>query len=69
VYRAIFLGKFIINRPSLSLDETSGDKVVNYGLETRLEADTELSKNRLSTRFKSSLRTGYHADRSRNMGE
>lgn len=30
-----------------SLDETSGAKVVNYGLETRLEADAELIKNRL----------------------
>jgi hypothetical protein len=30
-----------------SRDETSGDKVVNYELETRLEADTELIKNRL----------------------
>jgi len=28
-------------------DETSGARVVNYGLETRLEADTELIKNRL----------------------
>ncbi len=30
-----------------SRDETSGAKVVNYGLETRLEADIELIKNRL----------------------
>jgi hypothetical protein len=30
-----------------SLDETSGAKVVNYGLETRLEADAELIENRL----------------------
>jgi hypothetical protein len=30
-----------------SLDETSGAKVVNYGLENRLEADAELIKNRL----------------------
>jgi hypothetical protein len=30
-----------------SLDETSGAKVVNYGLENRLEADVELIKNRL----------------------
>ncbi|HTE75810.1 MAG TPA: hypothetical protein VK653_03610 [Xanthobacteraceae bacterium] len=30
-----------------SRDETSGAKVVNYGLETRLEADAELIKNRL----------------------
>jgi hypothetical protein len=30
-----------------SRDETSGDKVVNYGLEARLEADAELIKNRL----------------------
>jgi hypothetical protein len=30
-----------------SRDETSGAKVVNYGLETRLEADFELIKNRL----------------------
>jgi len=34
-----------------SHDETSGDKVVNYGLETRLEADTELIKNRLYLGF------------------
>lgn len=32
-------------------DETSGAKVVNYGLETRLEADTELIKNRLFLGF------------------
>lgn len=30
-----------------SLDETSGAKVVNYGLENRLETDAELIKNRL----------------------
>ena len=30
-----------------SHDETSGAKVINYGLETRLEADIELIKNRL----------------------
>jgi len=30
-----------------SRDETSGAKVVNYGLETKLEADVELIKNRL----------------------
>jgi hypothetical protein len=30
-----------------SLDETSGAKVSNYGLENRLEADAELIKNRL----------------------
>ena len=30
-----------------SRDETSGAKVVNYGLETKLEADAELIKNRL----------------------
>jgi hypothetical protein len=30
-----------------SRDETNGDKVVNYGLETRLEADTQVIKNRL----------------------
>jgi hypothetical protein len=30
-----------------SLDETTGAKVVNYGLETRVEADAELIKNRL----------------------
>jgi len=30
-----------------SLDETSGARVNNYGLETRLEADAELIKNRL----------------------
>ena len=30
-----------------SRDETSGVKVVNYGLETKLEADAELIKNRL----------------------
>jgi hypothetical protein len=34
-----------------SRDETSGAKVVNYGLETRLEADTELVKNRLYLGF------------------
>jgi hypothetical protein len=34
-----------------SRDETSGAKVVNYGLETRLEADTELIKNRLFLGF------------------
>jgi hypothetical protein len=34
-----------------SRDETSGDKVVSYGLETRLEADTELIKNRLYLGF------------------
>ena len=34
-----------------SHDETSGAKVVNYGLETRLEADTELVKNRLFLGF------------------
>ena len=30
-----------------SCDETSGAKVVNYGLEAKLEADAELIKNRL----------------------
>ena len=30
-----------------SRDQTSGDKVVNYGLEAKLEADAELIKNRL----------------------
>ena len=30
-----------------SRDETSGAKVINYGLETRLEVDIELIKNRL----------------------
>jgi hypothetical protein len=30
-----------------SRDQTSGAKVVNYGLEAKLEADTELIKNRL----------------------
>jgi hypothetical protein len=30
-----------------SRDETTGAKVVNYGLETKLEADAELIKNRL----------------------
>jgi hypothetical protein len=30
-----------------SLDETSGASVSNYGLETKIEADTELIKNRL----------------------
>lgn len=30
-----------------SLDETSGRRVMNYGLENRLEADAELIKNRL----------------------
>jgi hypothetical protein len=34
-----------------SRDETSGAKVVNYGLETRLEADAELVKNRLFLGF------------------
>jgi hypothetical protein len=34
-----------------SRDETSGDKVVSYGLETRLEADTQLIKNRLYLGF------------------
>jgi hypothetical protein len=34
-----------------SRDETSGAKVVNYGLEARLEADTELIKNRLFLGF------------------
>ena len=34
-----------------SLDETSGDSVWNYGLETRIEADTELIKNRLYLAF------------------
>jgi hypothetical protein len=34
-----------------SRDETSGAKVVNYGLETRLEVDTELIKNRLFLGF------------------
>jgi len=34
-----------------SRDETSGGKVVNYGLENRLEADTELIKNRLFLGF------------------
>jgi hypothetical protein len=34
-----------------SRDETSGDKVVSYGFETRLEADTELIKNRLYLGF------------------
>ena len=34
-----------------SRDETSGAKVVNYGLETKLEADAELIKNRLFLGF------------------
>jgi hypothetical protein len=34
-----------------SRDETSGAKVVNYGLEAKLEADTELIKNRLFLGF------------------
>jgi hypothetical protein len=34
-----------------SRDETSGAKVVNYGLEVKLEADTELIKNRLFLGF------------------
>jgi hypothetical protein len=34
-----------------SRDETSGDKVVNYGLEAKLEADAELIKNRLFLGF------------------
>jgi len=34
-----------------SRDQTGGDKVVNYGLETRLEADTEIVKNRLFLGF------------------
>ncbi len=34
-----------------SRDETGGDKVRNFALETRLEADTELIKNRLYLAF------------------
>lgn len=34
-----------------SLDETSGAQVTNYGLETKLEADAELIKNRLYLGF------------------
>lgn len=34
-----------------SLDETSGVAVANYGLETKIEADTELIKNRLFLAF------------------
>ena len=34
-----------------SRDETSGAKVVNYGLEAKLEADAELINNRLFWRF------------------
>jgi hypothetical protein len=34
-----------------SIDETGGARVVNYGLETRLEADAELVKNRLYLGF------------------
>ncbi len=34
-----------------SLDETSGASVQNYGLETKIEADTELIKNRLFLAF------------------
>jgi hypothetical protein len=34
-----------------NLDETSGARVVNYGLETRVEADAELVKNRLFLAF------------------
>jgi hypothetical protein len=34
-----------------SLDETSGGKVTNYGLETKLQADAELIKNRLYLGF------------------
>jgi hypothetical protein len=34
-----------------SHDETNGDRVVNYGLETKLEADAELIKNRLFLGF------------------
>ena len=34
-----------------SFDETSGVRVSNYGLETKLEADTELVKNRLFLPF------------------
>ena len=34
-----------------SRDETSGANVINYGLETKLEADTELIKNRLYLGF------------------
>ena len=34
-----------------SRDETNGDNVVNYGLEAKLEADTELVKNRLFLGF------------------
>ncbi len=34
-----------------SLDETSGATVINYGLETKLQADAELIKNRLYLGF------------------
>lgn len=34
-----------------SIDETSGARVVNYGLETKLQADAELVKNRLYLGF------------------
>ncbi len=34
-----------------SRDETSGESVQNYGLETKLEADTELVKNRVYLAF------------------
>lgn len=34
-----------------NLDETSGANVINYGLETKLEADAELIKNRLYLGF------------------
>ena len=49
-----------------SSDETSGDRVVNYDLETRLEADTQLIKDRLYLGL-NLLRAGNHAGRSRIM--
>lgn len=39
-----------------SLDETSGASVSNYGVETKLEADAELIKNRLFLGFQPPLR-------------
>ena len=49
--RSPFAVTFALEPEFHSRDETSGDKVVNYGLETRLEADTELIKKRLYLGF------------------
>lgn len=42
---------FAIEPEFHSLDETSGARVTNYGVETKLEADAELIKNRLYLGF------------------